>query len=786
MKEKLFFPLLSAFGAFGAAYGLFSCLSSAPLLWSVVTAFIVLALSLLLKKRIAAKFLPLALVLLLAAPLLFRDTFISSGLSVFASLVEILKEPYDLDMTAPTIPSGASPFLFTLYISLFLSWFFTAGSFSLFARGVSGVVSLFLLLLTFYFGVTIPAIAAVVSAAYLLTIPVSFRSKGIGTPELPVFGISLLLGLLLLVIIPESRYEQPNVLATAQEKILAATDPYDPIFHAGNGYTGIMKGAAGRQTLGRTNGVRYTGRIIADIETAPISSPLYLRSWSGGVYEGNQWKDLPDSAYEDTGNLFAKNQGEWYDQGAWLMEVIARNPRISQLLLNYTDQESVSAYKAPFTLAAQYEKSHFFLLPYDADFGGNFFRYDRSPTSTEGKAYSTDLWQLPAGALLSMLSRETIAGPYYRTYIEGERRYRRFVYDHYLTVPDDVKATIAALHPLQPAATFAEKRARIEEIYDFLETNYHYTKTPGKTPAGKDFITHFLTESKQGYCTSFASAAVMLLRSAGIPARYAVGLSVSEEEINSAPLLSAGVHSFAVNDHHAHAWAEVYVDGLGWRPVEMTPGQDGGENPFPNPAEKEKNNTGAPDAPVPQNPAGNPNEQRNPNAQQGNQNQQPKGNPPPATPQSPRQQPQQIPQPQGQPAETATFSAALLLWAFPLLLAALALTWRCTAIPRLLAADVRDEKNFHRLLTYARRLSTRAGHPLTGSYTARAEAYRQDPRLAGFATILDLLVQSKFSSAPLTVEEKKEIQRLIAEARKATLQNLPPLARWKARIMDGL
>ncbi len=778
MKEKFLFPILASLGALGTAYGLFSYLGDAALLWSALTFATTLALSLLgeMKKSITAKLLPVALLLLLAAPLLFRETFLASGLSVLSSLVEILKDPYDLDMVAPKVPSGATPFVCTLYLSFLLSYFFTAGSFSLFARGISGVLSLFVLLLGFYFGVTVPALATVLSAAYLLTLPVSFFHKGLGHPELPVFGISFLLGLALLVVMPESRYVQPSPLASAQEKILSMTDPYDPIFHAGNGYTGMMKGAAGRQTLGKTNGVRYTGRIIADIESANISSPLYIRSWTGGAYEGNQWKDLPDSDYDSYQRLFAKNQGEWYDQGAWLMEVIARNPAISQKLLNYTDKSSISEYKAPFTLAAQYEKSRFFLLPYDADFGAKVFLYDRSPMSAEGKAYSTDLWQLPAGALLSMMSREAISDPYYRTYVEGERLYRSFVYSHYLAIPADVKETIASLYPMKEAKTLAEKRTRIEEIYNFLETNYTYTKNPGKTPAGKDFISYFLTESKKGYCTSFASAAVMLLRSAGIPARYAVGLSVSDEEINEAPLTADGLHSLAVNDHHAHAWAEVYVDGLGWRPVEMTPGQGGGENPFPNPADKEKNNTGAPNAPAQENPQG--------------QSPKPKGNPP----NQPQGNPQSKPAPQSpQPQPTAATPAAsgfpyvTLLWGLlPLLAIALLLAWRLSVIPRLLAASVEDEKNFRRLLTYGNRLACWAGHPTGGSYAARAAAFAVDPRFASFGHIIDLLVKSKFSAAPLTPEEKKEIQSIIANARVAVMRELSFFARLKCKIIKGL
>jgi hypothetical protein len=73
-------------------------------------------------------------------------------------------------------------------------------------------------------------------------------------------------------------------------------------------------------------------------------------------------------------------------------------------------------------------------------------------------------------------------------------------------------------------------------------------------------VTYFLTESHRGYCVHYASAAVLLLRMDGIPARYVSGYTAQ---------LSHG--EAVVPDSAAHAWVEVYVDGYGWYPVEVTP-----------------------------------------------------------------------------------------------------------------------------------------------------------------------------------------------------------------------
>ena len=767
--------LLSSLGAFGASYALFSYFGLGALPYAICAALLAPLLSFALARlpgRHRLPLLALLALLLLSLPLLMRDTFLSSLLSALIPLVDTLKEPYDIDMTAPLAKAIASPALAKGWLACLLSLFFTAGAWSKAARAMAALLSFSLILFGFYFGVNPPALAILCCASYGLCIFASLRNHGLGMPEIPTLALTLLLGAGLLLACPESRYEQPAIFSRMQEKIIGWTDPYDPIFHAGNAYTGLMKGAAGHQRLGSNTSIRYTGRVIADIEAAS-DKHLYIRSWSGGLYEDSRWKDFPDSTYDEAEPLFSKNQGEWYDQGAWLMEVAARNPSISQKLLNYTQESDLSAFKKPFTLAALYEKSRFLLLPYDADFGGPYFQYDRSPISREGKAYSTDVWDIPAGALLSLMARESIQDPYYTTYLEAEKRYRRFVYAHYLTIPEETRDAIASLGKTRPAQSLSEKRARIDAIRHFLETNYTYTKNPGKTPADKDFISYFLTESRKGYCTSFASAAVMLLRASGIPARYAVGLSVDREDLRNAPLTKEGLHALSVNDHHAHAWVEVYVDGLGWRPCEMTPGREGEENPFPILPEKQKNEQGAPDKPA---------DEKN------TREEAPKEQPP--APQQPQQQPQQQPeQPQGQPplSQPRTPDAPVSRPLLPMLLTVLLVLallsayplYRMTAASRLLAKALTDDAHFKGLIAYTDRLSLWAGLPTRGSYEDRKSAYAKDPRFADFVPMLTRLVAARFSGKPLTNEEKKIILSIVKQTRARCLSGLSTWEKWK-------
>ncbi len=75
-------------------------------------------------------------------------------------------------------------------------------------------------------------------------------------------------------------------------------------------------------------------------------------------------------------------------------------------------------------------------------------------------------------------------------------------------------------------------------------------------------ITGFITRSKTGHCEYFATATVLLLRGAGIPARYVSGYLAFEKS----PLEG----KIVVRRKHAHAWAEVYIDGK-WIFFDTTP-----------------------------------------------------------------------------------------------------------------------------------------------------------------------------------------------------------------------
>ena len=83
-----------------------------------------------------------------------------------------------------------------------------------------------------------------------------------------------------------------------------------------------------------------------------------------------------------------------------------------------------------------------------------------------------------------------------------------------------------------------------------------------------DFLTYALERSGSGYSVHYATAAALMLRYFGVPARYVEGYFLSAEE---AGRYAAG-ERIVLTERNAHAWAEYYLDGVGWIPFETTPG----------------------------------------------------------------------------------------------------------------------------------------------------------------------------------------------------------------------
>jgi len=104
---------------------------------------------------------------------------------------------------------------------------------------------------------------------------------------------------------------------------------------------------------------------------------------------------------------------------------------------------------------------------------------------------------------------------------------------------------------------------KVERIYNFLRDNFRYTLDFPALNRGEEATSAFLFRTQEGFCQQFASAMAVMARINGIPARVVAGYAPGR--------FSFITSRYVFRDRNAHAWVEVYFDGLGWVPFDPTP-----------------------------------------------------------------------------------------------------------------------------------------------------------------------------------------------------------------------
>lgn len=108
-------------------------------------------------------------------------------------------------------------------------------------------------------------------------------------------------------------------------------------------------------------------------------------------------------------------------------------------------------------------------------------------------------------------------------YHEIQDAYMLEIPDFYTRVPEDILPGLTELCREHPQNSLDEATAFILNV---LQSHASYTLTPGRAPVNQDIVEYFLFENHEGYCVHFASAATLMYRLYGIPARYASGYAV--------------------------------------------------------------------------------------------------------------------------------------------------------------------------------------------------------------------------------------------------------------------
>ncbi|MGM9985727.1 MAG: transglutaminaseTgpA domain-containing protein [Bacillaceae bacterium] len=110
---------------------------------------------------------------------------------------------------------------------------------------------------------------------------------------------------------------------------------------------------------------------------------------------------------------------------------------------------------------------------------------------------------------------------------------------------------------------------KVKAIESYFQTNqFLYANADIPYPeVAQDFVDQFLFETKRGYCVHFSTAMAVMLRSIDIPTRWVKGYTPGE-----VMGMKDGKTTYQITNNNAHAWVEVYFQGVGWVPFEPTKG----------------------------------------------------------------------------------------------------------------------------------------------------------------------------------------------------------------------
>lgn len=157
-------------------------------------------------------------------------------------------------------------------------------------------------------------------------------------------------------------------------------------------------------------------------------------------------------------------------------------------------------------------------------------------------------------------------------YAKSERVYAAFVRDKYLDVPEeerDAVNTYLFSSDSWDAGANASDTAVISRVRTMMASLAGQTDNPPTYTGAPSFVAWFLGSVHEGNSAYFATAATLAFRSQGIPARYVEGYRAADDQLAAAVRADVPLNLTAAD---AHAWTEIYLDGQGWTPVEVTPG----------------------------------------------------------------------------------------------------------------------------------------------------------------------------------------------------------------------
>ncbi|MCI8496902.1 MAG: transglutaminase domain-containing protein [Clostridiales bacterium] len=292
----------------------------------------------------------------------------------------------------------------------------------------------------------------------------------------------------------------------------------------------------------------------------------YLRGFVGSVYTGRGWERMDSrELYQNAGLFYWLHQDGFYGQ-----------TQLAALAQLVSPEEPGRITVKNIGASSRYLYAPYEVLSADGDILSADGIGDEalcSPGLSGQKVYSAGILPNQVRRYTSLAAAlhdsEQDAANALTVYRNDEAHYNEYVYANYLDVPEEVRHVLQSL--LGEYDTDGERHLSYgtakQNILNFLTSTMTYSTQIEPAENRRDFVSAFWQETRSGYSVHFATAAALMFRYYGIPARYVEGYLITPEDVEG--VLSNS--SIPVSDTRAHAWAEFYQDGVGWIPFETTP-----------------------------------------------------------------------------------------------------------------------------------------------------------------------------------------------------------------------
>lgn len=322
--------------------------------------------------------------------------------------------------------------------------------------------------------------------------------------------------------------------------------------------------------------LEFTGQPMLEIEAKDYES-LYLRGFTGCDYNGSGWDETDGSKlYSNADDFYWLHDAGLFGQNQ--LSYAARNidKKVSEDTLTmkiknvgadrryyYTPYELTS-----FVTEGNDSKSVSVMddsVLDDGSFTASGYSGEHSYTITSLK---NQVKRYPT--LVQMLSKQLDKGQL-ASYEALESRYNSWVYDTYTGIPEDTRKLLENHTGKKLDRPAGEKHAGYrevkEKILNCLNKELEYDTDVAERGEDTDFLQDLFEISRSGYSVHYATAATLMFRYYGIPARYVEGYLITPDAAKKAD--ESG--KLTITDNDAHAWVEYYQDGIGWIPFEVTP-----------------------------------------------------------------------------------------------------------------------------------------------------------------------------------------------------------------------